>query len=84
MRKLFVKKVRPLYPPLAQQARITGKCLVRITVTTDGNARDITLVYGHPMLAPAAIEAARKSKYRPYLVQGQPVEVIGEVEYEIY
>ena len=84
MTKLFVKRVRPVYPPLAQQARVTGKCLVRVTVSTDGAPRNILLVYGHPMLGPAATEAARKSKYRPYLVQGQPVEVEGEVEYEIY
>lgn len=37
------------------------------------------LVSGHPMLAPAAMEAVKKSKYRPYLVQGRTVEVEGEV-----
>lgn len=42
------------------------------------------LVYGHPMLAPSVIEAARKSKYRAYSVDGKPVDAEGPVEYEIY
>lgn len=82
MEKLFVKRVHPEYPPLAQQARVAGKCLVRLIVDRDGKPRDIFLVYGHPMLGPAAIEAARTSKYRPYLVNGQPVDAEGEVEYD--
>ncbi|MGA9977091.1 MAG: energy transducer TonB [Candidatus Sulfotelmatobacter sp.] len=83
MKKLFVKKVRPEYPPLAASVRITGKCRVRIVIGAGGDVREMHLVSGHPMLAPAAMEAVKKSKYRPYLVRGQPVEVEGEVEYDI-
>lgn len=83
MKKLFVKRVRPEYPALAEQARIIGKFVVRIVIGADGNLRSVALVFGHPMLAPAAVEAAKKSTYRPYLMQGQPVEVEGEVEYHI-
>jgi len=83
MKKLFVKPVKPKYPPLAQQARIVGKCRVRIVVGADGNVRSIQLVYGHPLLAPAAVMAAKQSKYLPYLLNGQPVEAEGEVEYDI-
>jgi TonB family protein len=84
MKKLFVKRVRPSYPVLAQQARITGKVGIFITVGADGSVRNIMLVYGHPMLAPAAIEAAKKSKYRAYIVDGKAVDAEGPVEYEIY
>jgi TonB family protein len=84
MKKLFVKRVRPLYPALAQQARIIGKVRIRITVGADGNVKNIILVYGHPMLAPAAIEAAKKSKYRAYTVDGKPVDAEGPVDYDIY
>jgi protein TonB len=41
------------------------------------------LVYGHPILAPAALDAVRKWKFRPYLLQGHPVEVEGEVELNV-
>ena len=84
MQKLFIKRVRPLYPALAQQARVTGKVGLHLTVGADGGARNIMLVYGHPMLAGAAIEAAKKSKYRPYTVDGKPVDAEGPVEYDIY
>jgi TonB family protein len=84
MQKLFVKRVRPVYPALAQQARITGKVGIRLTVGADGSVRNIMLVYGHPMLAPAAIEAAKKSRYRAYTVDSKPVDAEGPVEYDIY
>jgi periplasmic protein TonB len=83
MKKLFVKRVSPEYPALAQSARIIGRCKVRIVIGTDGSLRDLKLVYGHPILAPAAMDAARKSQYRAYVVEGKPVEVEGEVEYHI-
>jgi len=83
MKKLFVKKVRPEYPPLAQQARIAGKCIIRIVIAADGSLRDAKLVSGHPLLAVSAMRAARESKYRPYLVERNPVEVEGEVEFDI-
>ena len=84
MQKLFVKRVRPVYPALAQQARITGKVGIRLTVKADGTVRNIMLVYGHPMLATAAIEAAKKSTYRAYTVDGKAVDSEGPVEYDIY
>lgn len=83
MKKLFVKRVKPEYPPLAEQARIVGRCIVRVVIGTDRNVRSVKLVMGHPWLAPAAVRAAQESKYRPYLVSGQPVEAEGEVEYHI-
>lgn len=83
MEKLFVKKVRPEYPPLARQAGIAGKCIIRITIATDGSLRDAKFVSGHPMLAPSAMRAAKASKYQPYVVDGGPVEAQGEVEFKI-
>ena len=83
MRKLFVKKVRPEYPALAQQARIAGKCIIRIVIAADGSLRDAKFVSGHPLLGPSAMRAARESKYRPYFVDGSPIEIEGEVEFDI-
>ena len=79
-KKLIVKNVRPEYPPLAQEARITGKCGVRVVINAKGELINVKLIYGHPIYAPACLDAARKWKSRPYVLSGQDVEVEGEVE----
>jgi len=72
---LLVHKVQPLYPPLARAARIQGDVVLRAIINKDGAIQDLQLVSGHPMLVPAAIDAVRQWRYRPYLLNGQPVEV---------
>jgi protein TonB len=77
---LLVRKVSPNYPPLARQARIQGQVVLRAVISKDGTITGLTLVSGHPMLAPAAIEAVKQWKYKPYLLNGEPVEVDTEVQ----
>src|SRR5208283_1654289 len=77
---LLVRKVNPTYPPLARQARIAGTVILRAVISKDGSIENLTLVSGHPMLAPAAIDAVKQWKYRPYLLNGEPVEVDTEVQ----
>jgi periplasmic protein TonB len=77
---LLVRKVNPTYPPLARQARIQGQVVLRAVISKDGSIENLTLVSGHPMLAPAAIEAVKQWKYKPYLLNGEPVEVDTEVQ----
>lgn len=77
---LLVRKVNPTYPPLARQARIQGTVILRAVISKDGSIENLQLVSGHPMLAPAAIEAVKQWKYRPYLLNGEPVEVDTEVQ----
>ena len=77
---LLVRRVQPNYPPLARQARIQGVVLLQATISKDGNIENLTLISGHPMLAPAAIEAVKQWKYRPYLLNGEPVEVETQVQ----
>lgn len=72
---LLIHKVQPPYPPLARQARIQGEVLLKAIISKDGTIQDLQLVTGHPMLVPAAISAVRDWRYRPYLLNGQPVEV---------
>jgi periplasmic protein TonB len=72
---LLVRKVNPTYPPLARQARIQGTVILQAEISKDGNIQNLQLISGHPMLAPAAIEAVKQWKYRPYLLNGEPVEV---------
>ena len=76
---LLVRRVNPNYPPLARQARISGQVVLRAVISKDGSIENLTLVSGHPMLAPAAIDAVKQWKYRPYLLNGEPVEVDTEV-----
>src|SRR5437016_11268136 len=72
---LLVRKVQPNYPPLARQARIQGSVLLQAEISKDGSIQNLRLISGHPMLAPAAIEAVKQWKYKPYLLNGEPVEV---------
>jgi protein TonB len=75
-----IHDVRPVYPPLARQARIQGKVVLQAQISKDGTIENLQLLSGHPMLAPAAIEAVRQWRFKPYLLNGEPVEVDTQVE----
>jgi periplasmic protein TonB len=77
---LLVRRVNPVYPPLARQARIQGVVLLQAEISKEGNIINLQLVSGHPMLAPAAIEAVKQWKYRPYLLNGEPCEVDTQIQ----
>src|SRR5438477_3079618 len=72
---LLIHKVQPAYPPLARQARIQGSVVLQAEISKDGNIQDLRLISGHPMLAPSAIEAVKQWRYKPYFLNGEPVEV---------
>jgi periplasmic protein TonB len=72
---LLLRKIQPNYPPLARQARIQGSVLLQAEISKDGSIQNLRLISGHPMLAPAAIEAVKQWKYKPYILNGEPVEV---------
>jgi len=76
----LLKRVAPVYPALARQARIQGVVMLRVGIDKSGNTENLTLVSGHPMLAPAAIEAVKQWKYEPYVVDGKAVAVQTTVE----
>jgi protein TonB len=77
---LLIRKVPPAYPPLARQARIQGVVVLQAQISKEGNIQNLQLISGHPMLAPAAIEAVKQWKYKPYLLNGEPVEVDTQVQ----
>jgi periplasmic protein TonB len=77
---LLVHRVAPVYPPLARQARIQGTVILQAQISKDGSIQNLQLISGHPMLAPAAIEAVKQWKYKPYLLNGEPVEVETQVQ----
>ncbi len=72
---LLLRKIQPAYPPLARQARIQGSVLLQAEISKDGSIQNLRLISGHPMLAPSAIEAVKQWKYKPYILNGEPVEV---------
>ena len=72
---LLIHKQEPTYPPLARAARVQGEVVLSAVIDTNGQIQNLTLVSGHPMLVPAALDAVKQWRYKPYLLNGQPVEV---------
>jgi TonB family protein len=72
---LLVTRIAPEYPPLARSSKIQGTVVLRAVISKTGDVESLSLVSGHPMLAPAAVEAVKQWKYRPYLLNGNAVEV---------
>ncbi|MFY9907919.1 MAG: energy transducer TonB [Terriglobales bacterium] len=75
----LLHKVQPIYPPIARQARVQGAVELRAIISKNGNIENLVVVRGHPMLSAAAIEAVRQWRYRPYLLNGEPIEVETEI-----
>jgi TonB family protein len=73
--RLVASKVQPAYPDDAKAQRIQGTVELKAIIDKQGNVANLQLISGHPVLAPAAIEAVKQWKYRPYLLNGTPVEV---------
>lgn len=72
----LVRSIAPIYPPLAAQARIQGVVRFDATVGHNGRVIKLQLVSGHPLLVPAAEEAAKQYEYQPTMLNGQPAEVL--------
>ncbi len=75
----LIYRVQPIYPTLARQARIQGTVELRAIISKAGTIENLVLVHGHPMLSAAAIEAVRQWRYRPYLLNSEPIEVETEI-----
>ncbi len=72
---LLLHRVRPIYPTKALQDRIQGTVVLQAYISKEGNVEDLKLVSGHPALSPAAIDAVKLWKYKPYLLNGEPVSI---------
>lgn len=62
-------KVQPVYPELARKMNLTGTVKVEVVVAANGTVRDAKVVGGHPVLATAALDAARKWRFEPATVE---------------
>lgn len=71
-----VRHVAPDYPSLAVAARVEGAVVLQCVITTEGTVSEIAIVSGHVLLNDAAIAAVSRWRYRPTLLNGEPVSVI--------
>jgi len=71
----LIQKIEPKYPPLALSARIQGQVVLAAIISKTGEIQNLVLVSGHPLLVPAALTAVKQWRYRPFLLNGEPVEV---------
>jgi len=76
----MIRRVMPIYPALAKQARISGTVRLDGKIARDGTISELKVVSGHPLLVPAALDAVRQWLYRPTLLNGEPVEVSAPIE----
>ena len=73
------RQVQPQYPTIAKTAGIEGAVLLRAIVSREGTIEHLQVISGHPLLVRAAIEAVQQWHYRPYVLNGQAVEVETEI-----
>ena len=71
----LMDKTPPLYPAIAREARIQGTVVLQATIGKAGEIENLRAVSGPPMLRQAALDAVRSWRYKPFLLNNNPVEV---------
>jgi protein TonB len=71
----LIRRVQPDYPPIARSARIQGQVVLAAIISKEGTIENLRALAGHPMLVHAALEAVSQWRYRPYILNNEPVEV---------
>lgn len=71
----LIHRVEPVYPTLARVARVQGPVVLEAFISKEGIMENLRLISGHPMLVPAAIAAVSQWRYRPYVLNGEAIEV---------
>jgi protein TonB len=72
---LVIKRVQPKYPPAALAVHAQGAVDIQATIDKEGNVTNVKVLKGDAILAHAAVEAVRQWRYKPYYLDGQPVEI---------
>ncbi len=75
----LLRRVMPVYPPLAITARVQGTVHLVGVIAKDGTMRDLQVVDGHPLLVRAALDAVRQWVYKPTMLSGEAVEVVAPI-----
>jgi TonB family protein len=76
----LLEQTRPVYPPLARQARIQGTVRLQALIAEDGSVQQLEVISGHPLLQQAALQAVSQWRYRPMRVNLEPVEVVTTID----
>jgi TonB family protein len=76
MAGMLLEKTNPVYPPIAKAARVSGTVVLQAIISKSGTIESLHVISGPPMLQLAALEAVKTWRYRPYLLEGEPVEVM--------
>ena len=78
MQSNLIHTVQPIYPRLAVVTRTQGAVILEAIITREGtiDPARLRVLQGSPLLAPAAVEAVQQWRYRPTLLNGQPVEIL--------
>src|SRR3984957_19646648 len=71
----IITQTRPVYPPLARQARIQGTVVLHAIIDKDGQVAKLEVISGHPLLVQSALDAVKQWRYKPTQLNGDPVEV---------
>jgi TonB family protein len=77
---MLISQPPPVYPPLAKQAGVQGVVKLSATIAKDGTMQHLEVISGHPLLIPAAMDAVQQWVYKPTLLNGQPVEVVTQID----
>jgi TonB family protein len=72
---------KPAYPPIARAAHASGSVEVKVIVGFDGSVIAAAAISGHPLLQAAAVGAARQARFTPVKYKGEPVKVVGVIQY---
>lgn len=76
----LVSQPKPVYPPLAKQARIQGTVRLEAVISKTGTIEELRVVSGHPLLVQSALDAVRQWRYQPTFLNNEPVEVATTID----
>jgi protein TonB len=72
---MLIHRVEPVYPVLARQTGRSGRVELRAVIATDGTIQSLQVVSGDPFFYQSAMDAVRQWRYRPTVLNGEPVEI---------
>jgi protein TonB len=72
---MLIQRSTPAYPPIAKSARVAGTVVLEATISKTGTIESVRAVSGPEMLRPAAVDAVRTWRYKPYMLDNQPIEM---------
>ena len=76
----LVHEVKPAYPRLAKEGRVSGTVRMNAVIDKDGKVENLTIISGHPLLVPSAMDAVKQWVYKPTYLNGVPAEIETEID----